>query len=631
MQQQSTKTAASGTAAQELDSAVVRFAGDSGDGMQLTGGQFTLTAAAAGNDLATFPDFPAEIRAPAGTTFGVSAFQINFGARNIRTVGDALDVLVAMNPAALKVCLEDLKPGGLIILDSGAFTERNLRKAGYPADPRGDESLAPYRLLELDISTLTQDAVTQSGADVSNKEAGRAKNMWALGLTLWMFARATTQSEDWLRAKFARKPEILKANLAALKAGHAFGETAELPANVGVYQVAPAQIPPGLYRNVTGAEALAYGLLAGCAQTALKMTFCSYPITPASQLLHALSKMRPQGPVTFQAEDEIAAICAAIGASWAGTLGVTASSGPGIALKTEALGLAAATELPLVVVNAQRGGPSTGLPTKTEQSDLFQAVWGRNADTPVPVVAAATAADCFEVAIEAVRLAVTYMTPVILLTDGYLQNASEPWKIPDLSRYAHAARPPHLPPSDGTAPLAGYVRDPETLARPWAVPGTPGLMHRIGGLERADGSGAVSYDPGNHQRMTELRRDKIMGIANAIPEQAVTRGAATGRVAVVGWGSTFGPIFRAVGNLMEEGLAVSHIHLRHIWPLPRNLEALLEGFDHVLVPEMNDGQLVTLLRARHARRFASLPKVTGRPFKIAEIEDAIRAQLGEQS
>ena len=608
---------------EELESAVVRFAGDSGDGMQMTGGQFTLATAISGNDLATFPDFPAEIRAPVGTTYGVSAFQIHFGARKIRTIGDEVDVLVVMNPAALITNIGDLRQGGLVIADTGAFNDRNLRKAGYENNPLEDGSLDAFRVRMLDIHKLTQDAVADCG--VSNKEALRTKNLWSLGLVLWMFDRDTATTEKWLKEKFSTKPEILAANLAALKAGHAFGETSEIPVELPTYHVPPASIPAGRYRNITGAEALAWGLTAGCRMADLGMTFCSYPITPASQLLHALSNMRHHDVLTFQAEDEIAAACAAIGASYAGKMGVTSSSGPGIALKTEALGLAIATELPLVVVNAQRGGPSTGLPTKTEQSDLFQAVWGRNSDAPMPVLAASTASDCFDVAIEAVRLATKYMTPVMLLTDGFLQNASEPWRIPDLEQdYEHFKKDRIVTEIEGFHP---YDRDPETLARPWAIPGTPGLMHRIGGIERANVTGNISYDPDNHQTMTDFRRNKVLGIAKDIPDQDICRGPDKGRVAALGWGSTFGPIHRAVGNLNDRDLAISHIHLRHIWPLPENLCDLLNRFDHVLIPEMNDGQLYKLLRAELLLEARSLTKVTGKPFKVHEIEAAATALM----
>ncbi len=606
----------------KLDSAVVRFAGDSGDGMQLTGSQFTLTTALAGNDLATFPDFPAEIRAPVGTTYGVSAFQINFGARDIKTSGDALDVLVVMNPAALTVNMDDIKPGGLIVADEGSFSDKNLRKAGYDGNPLEDGSLDAFRLLKIDISRLTLEAV--KGQELSKKEGLRCKNMWALGLVYWMFDRDRQATAQWLTVKFSRRPALAKANIAALDAGHAFGETAELPADIRTYVVPKAELAPGLYRNVTGSEALAWGLVVGAGFAGLDLAFCSYPITPASQVLHSLANLKNYGVITLQAEDEIAAICAAIGASYAGAIGVTSSSGPGIALKTEALGLAITTELPLVVVNSQRAGPSTGLPTKTEQSDLNQALFGRNADSPVVVLAARSPSDCFEVAIEALRLATKYMTPVILLSDGYIANAAEPWLIPDVDSLPRFPVRLHSDPET----FKPFARDPVTLARPWAVPGTPGLEHRIGGLEKADGSGEVSYDPANHQHMTELRAAKIERIAGDIPEQGVELGKAGGHLALVGWGSTYGPINRAVGNLRNQGLDVSHIHLRHLSPLPRNLGDLLAGFGRILVPEMNRGQLNSLLRSTYLVPAESLSKVTGKPFRIAEIEAAARAQLG---
>lgn len=603
------------------ESATVRFAGDSGDGMQLTGSQFTLATALAGSDLATFPDFPAEIRAPAGTTFGVSAFQINFGARDIKTVGDQLDVLVVMNPAALKVDLGDLKAGGLLIADSGQFTERNLRKAGYQSNPLEDGSLAGFRLMAIDISKLTLEAV--ESLKLSKKEALRSKNMWALGLVYWLFGRKRKPTIDWLNQKFAARPEIAQVNIAALNAGHAFGETAELQFDVHPQQVGPAPIPPGLYRAVTGTEALAWGLVAGCEKAGLTMTFCSYPITPASSILHTLARLKSLGITTFQAEDEIAAICAAIGASYAGSLGITSSSGPGMALKTEALGLAIAAELPLVVINSQRAGPSTGMPTKTEQSDLYQAIYGRNGDSPLIVLAARSPGDCFEVAIEAVRLATRYMTPVVVLSDGYIANASEPWRIPDLD----AIEPFPVKFYRDREGYQPFKRDSETLARVWAVPGTPGLEHRLGGLERNYDSGDISYDPSNHQRMTDVRAAKVAGAARDIPPQGVENGEESGRLAVVGWGSTYGPISRAVVNRRAEGRDVSHIHLRHIWPLPENLGALLGGFDQVIVPEMNTGQLTTLLRDRFLIPARSITKVTGKPFLIAEIEAAIEAAL----
>jgi 2-oxoglutarate ferredoxin oxidoreductase subunit alpha len=604
-----------------LESVVVRFAGDSGDGIQLTGSRFAQTTAFAGNDLATFPDFPAEIRAPVGTTFGVSAFQINFGAREIRTSGDAPDVLVALNPAALKTNLRDLKPGGVLILNGGAFTERNYAKAGYKSDPLKDGSLAGFRLIDIDISKFTLEAV--KSLDLSQKEALRCKNMWALGLLFWMYGRERQATIEYLKRRFQKEPVLAEANIAALNAGHAFGETAELPEPLPAFTVPPAHLPAGLYRTVTGTEAIAWGLLTGCHLAGVPLVFCSYPITPASAILHSLADLKQFGVVTFQAEDEIAAVGAALGASYTGAMGITSSSGPGVALKAETLGLAIATELPLIVINSQRAGPSTGMPTKTEQSDLYQAVYGRNADAPLVVLAAATSSDCFEVAIEAVRLATKYMTPVILLTDGYLANAAEPWRIPDVSTY----KP--FPVSFRTDPQGyhPFLRDPATLARPWVKPGTPNMEHRIGGIERDYESGNISYDPENHQRMTDVRAAKIDGIARDIPLQTTESGETSGALAIVGWGSTKGPISRAVEKLKREGHAVSHIHLRHIWPLPSNLGDLLRGFGKVLVPEMNNGQLLTLLRSHYLVPAEGLNKVTGRPFKIAEIEAAARARL----
>ena len=602
---------------EEIESVVVRFAGDSGDGMQLTGSQFTLATALAGNELATFPDFPAEIRAPAGTTYGVSAFQINFGSHDILTAGDAPDTLVAMNPAALKVNVASLKKGGLLIVDIGAFGQRNLRKAGYTANPLADDSLTQYRVLEIDISKMTLEAVKASG--LGNKDALRCKNLWTLGLIYWMYGRDRRPTVEWLEQKFANRPDLAEANIAALNAGHAYGETIEHHDGLPGYVVPEADIPPGLYRNLTGADGIALGLVVGARLAGLKLFLGSYPITPASSLLHILARLKRFDVTTFQAEDEIAAICSAIGASYAGSIGVTSSSGPGVALKTEALGLAIATELPLILVNSQRAGPSTGLPTKTEQSDLYQAVYGRNADSPLVVLAARSASDCFEVAIEAVRLATRFMTPVILLTDGYIANAAEPWLIPDVSTYEPFPVSFHTEP-EGFHP---FNRDPETLARVWAVPGTPGLEHRIGGIERDYVTGNISYDPINHQRMTDARRNKIAGVADAVPEQTVHQGPESGPLAVVGWGSTFGPISRAVGNVNKNGAEVAHIHLRHIWPLPRNLGELLAGYGRILVPEMNSGQLSTLLRAEYLVAAESLSKVQGQPFKIAELEAAI--------
>ena len=606
---------------QELGSAVVRFAGDSGDGMQFIGSQFTQSTALCSNDLATFPDFPAEIRAPAGTTFGVSAFQINFGATVIKTSGDDCDMVVAMNPAALKVVLPELKLAGLILVDSGTFTKRNLHKAHYDTNPLEDGSLTPYRLIELDISAMTLEAVKEFG--LGKKEALRCKNMWTLGLVYWMYDRDRQVTIDWLNVKFTNLPDLAAANIAALNAGHAFGETAEIPDGVHGFSIGKADIAPGEYRTVTGAEALSWGLVAGAKLAGLKMTFCSYPITPASSLLHTLCNLMDYDVVTFQAEDEIAAVCTAIGASYAGSLGVTSSSGPGIALKAEAIGLAISAELPLIVVNSQRAGPSTGMPTKTEQSDLHQAVFGRNADSPLVVVASRSPSDCFDVAIEAVRLSVKYMTPAILLTDGYIGNAAEPWLIPDFESFESFPVEFRTDP-EGYQP---FLRDEKTLARPWATPGTPGLEHRIGGLEKDFDTGHISYDSANHQRMTEIRAAKINGIADDIPLQTVEEGDDKGEMAVVGWGSTFGPINRAVSALRDEGGKVSHIHIRHIWPLPKNLGDLLEGFDQVLVPELNKGQLSTVLRSQYLTDAQTLSKVSGQPFKISEIEAAIRDRL----
>ena len=600
--------------------AVIRFAGDSGDGMQITGSQFTVETALAGNDLATFPDFPAEIRAPAGTTFGVSAFQIQFGSTDVLTAGDELDVLVAMNPAALTVNLRDLRVGGTVVADLAAFNERNLLKAGYTANPLEDDTLAPYQVLKLDITKLTADAVQAFG--LSSKEAHRCRNMWALGLMLWMYGRERQATIEWLEQKFAKTPAVARANVAAVNAGHAFGETAEMPADIVGYTVARADVKPGLYRTVTGTESLAWGLLAGMRSAGLeRMLFSGYPITPASALLHTLAALKQYGVVTFQAEDEIAAIGAAIGASYAGALGVTSSSGPGIALKTEMLGLAIATELPLVVIDSQRAGPSTGMPTKTEQSDLFQAVLGRNADSPLIVLAAASAGDCFEVAIEAVRLATKYMTPVILLTDGYLAHAAEPWLIPDIDAV------PGFPVTFRTDPAGfhPYLRDPKTLARAWAVPGTPGLAHRIGGIEKSYDTGHISYDPDNHQQMTRVRAAKVAGVAADIPRQGVALGKEGGALAVVGWGSTYGPIHQAVKEARADGLDVSHVHLRYVSPFPRNLGELLGSYGRVLAPEMNNGQLIHLLRAAYLLPVEGLSQVTGKPFKVATILEAIRA------
>ncbi len=606
------------------EAVVVRFAGDSGDGMQLTGGQFTLSTALAGNDLATFPDFPAEIRAPQGTTFGVSAFQINFGSTAIETAGDQPDVLIAMNPAALKTNVGALREGGLIIADEGEFTARNLTKAGYDASPLDDGSLGKWTLVKFNISQLTLDAVKPFG--LGNKEALRCKNMWTLGLALWMFDRERAPIIEWLQTKFAKKPELAEANIAALNAGHAYGETVEIGGQVRRTHVDPAPSEPGLYRTVTGAESISLGLVAGAQLAGLKMFFGGYPITPASAILHHLSRLKEYGITTFQAEDEIAAICATIGASYAGALGVTSSSGPGIALKGEAMGLAIITELPLVIVNSQRGGPSTGLPTKTEQSDLYQAVYGRNGDAPMPVIAACSPADAFDCAIEAVRIATRYMTPVMLMTDGYIANAAEPWKVPDMSGYAPFPVSFHTEaPAEGE-PVLPYARNDE-LARPWIRPGTPGLEHRIGGIEKAPGTGNIDYSPAAHAEMTRIRAQKVANVAYSIPDQVVCLGREGAKLAVVGWGSTYGPIHQAVRRAIAAGQDVAHVHIRHIAPMPKNMGALLKGFERIIVPEMNTGQLKTVLRDLFLVDAKPVNKVNGQPFHIVEIAKAIEEAL----
>ena len=607
--------------ANQVSDVVVRFAGDSGDGMQLTGSNFTEATAIYGNDLATFPDFPAEIRAPAGATFGVSAFQIYFGSEDVSTAGDDVDVLIAMNPAALITNLKDVLVGGLLIIDSDAFTDKNLARAGYSNNPIEDGSLDAYRVIPIAVTKQVLESVKPFG--LSHKFAVRCKNMWTLGLVMWLFDRDRSITTDNLKQKFANKPEIADANIAALNAGHAYAETAELPTGVEVYRVPRAAAAPGLYRNITGSESLAYGLIAGGQLADLPITFASYPITPASSLLHTLSGQKQFNVVTFQAEDEIAAVCAAIGASFSGSLGITSSSGPGISLKAEAISLASATELPLVVVNTQRGGPSTGLPTKTEQSDLNQSLFGRHGDSMLPVISCSTSVDCFDVAIEAVRIATQFMTPVILLSDGYMANASEPWLLPDINDYEPFPAKFETNP-EGFAPVN---RDPETLRRVWAKPGTPGLEHRIGGIEKDFDSGDISYDADNHQRMTDLRKDKIEGIANYIPEQEVSQGDPKGKLAIVGWGSTYGAIHQAVKRCRQEGLDVSHIHVRYMNPLPRNLGELLAGYDQVLMPEMNTGQFINIIRAKYLIDAKPLNKVSGQPFKIREVETAIRSLL----
>lgn len=611
----------------ESHSVVVRFAGDSGDGVQILGAQFAESTAFAGSDFATFPDYPAEIRAPVGTTFGVSAFQINLGARRIATAGDAPDVLIAFNPAALKVNLPLLPKGALVILNTDEFNERNFQKAHIDTDPRKTGELAEFQVIEIPIKTQTLEAVKESG--LNRRDAERCKNFWALGAVLWMFGRKRAPIEDWIRKKFAKAPDVLAGNIAALNAGHAFAETAELSAEIPQFEIGAAPMAEGEYRTITGGEALALGLAAAGELAGKPIMFCSYPITPASPVLHYLSRMSELGVATFQAEDEIAAACAAIGASYGGAIGVTSSSGPGIALKTEAIGLAIATELPLVIVNSQRGGPSTGLPTKTEQSDLYQAVYGRNADAPLPVIAAAGPGDCFDAAIDATRVALRHMTPVFLLTDGYIGNAAGPWAIPDMDDYEpilHNA-PPKPPQSDNPTDTkrAIWERDPESLGRPWVVPGMKGLAHRIGGLEKSITTGDISYDGANHQAMTLLRANKVASVAKFIPAQSVEQGAEKGPLAVVGWGSTHGVIWRAVEQARAQGLDVAQIHLRWLNPLPSNLGELLAGYDAILLPEMNMGQCATLLHDKLDIRVVSMPQVSGQPFKIADIVDAIRA------
>ena len=608
-------------------SIVVRFAGDSGDGIQLLGSQFADSTAMAGSDFSTFPDFPAEIRAPVGTTFGVSAFQINLGARRIATAGDAPDVLIAFNPAALKVNLPLMPKGATIILNTDEFNERNFAKANIKQDQRTTGELAGYRVIEIPIKTQTLEAVKPSG--LNKRDGEQCKNFWGLGAVLWMFGRDRAAIEAWINRKFAGKPDVLAGNLMAFAAGHAYAETAELSAEIPQYRVGAAPMKEGEYRSITGAEALALGIAAAGELADRPILFAGYPITPASALLHYLSRLGELGVSTFQAEDEIAACCAAIGASYGGSIGVTSSSGPGIALKTEAIGLAVATELPLLIVNSQRGGPSTGLPTKTEQSDLYQAVYGRNADTPLPVIAASGPDDCFEVAIEATRVALRHMTPVVLLTDGYIQNAAGPWLIPDMATFEKIASnpPPSVPQSDDSADVkrAIWNRNPETQGRPWVHAGMEGLAYRVGGIEKDFSTGDISYDAANHQKMTDLRFAKVASVAKFIPPQKVEQGPDHGPLAIVGWGSTHGPIWRAVEAARKEGLDVAQIHIRWLNPFPSNLADLLRGYERVLVPEMNMGQLATLLRDRIEIPVESLTKVTGQPFKIAEILGSIRA------
>ncbi|MBJ7002812.1 2-oxoacid:acceptor oxidoreductase subunit alpha [Streptomyces sp. CRPSP2-6A1] len=611
-----------------LDRVIIRFAGDSGDGMQLTGDRFTSETASFGNDLSTLPNFPAEIRAPAGTLPGVSSFQLHFADHDILTPGDAPNVLVAMNPAALKANIGDLPRGAEIIVNTDEFTKRALQKVGYDASPLEDGSLDAYGLHPVPLTTLTVESLKEF--DLSRKEAERSKNMFALGLLSWMYHRPTEGTEKFLRSKFAKKPEIMAANIAAFRAGWNFGETTE---DFAVsYEVAPAAkaFPTGTYRNISGNLALAYGLISASRQADLPLFLGSYPITPASDILHELSRHKNFGVRTFQAEDEIAGIGAALGAAFGGSLAVTTTSGPGVALKSETVGLAVSLELPLLVVDIQRGGPSTGLPTKTEQADLLQAMYGRNGEAPVPIVAPKTPADCFDAALEAARIALTYRTPVMLLSDGYLANGSEPWRIPDLEelpdlRVQFASGPNHTL-DDGTEVFWPYRRDPQTLARPWAVPGTPGLEHRIGGIEKQDGTGNISYDPANHDFMVRTRQAKIDGIEVPDLEVDDPHGAAT---LVLGWGSTYGPITAAVRRLRGAGDAIAQAHLRHLNPFPRNLGEVLARYDKVVVPEMNLGQLATLIRAKYLVDAHSYNQVNGMPFKAEQLATALKEAIDD--
>ncbi len=614
----------------QLDRVIIRFAGDSGDGMQLTGDRFTQESAAFGNDLSTLPNFPAEIRAPQGTLPGVSSFQVHFADHDILTPGDAPDVLVAMNPAALRANLGDLPKGATVIVDSHDFTTRNLTKAGYSANPLEDDSLAEYAVHPVDLTGMTVEAVKEFG--LSRKDAARAKNMFALGLVSWMFGRPTETTIAFLEKRFAKVPDIRDANVTAFKSGWNFGETTE--AFVVSYEIKPAPMAAGTYRNITGNLALSYGLLAGSVQSGLPVFLGSYPITPASDILHELSKHKSFGVTTFQAEDEIAGIGAALGASFAGALGVTTTSGPGIALKSETIGLAVMTELPLVVIDVQRGGPSTGLPTKTEQADLLQAMFGRNGESPVPIVAPQSPGDCFDAAVEAARIAVTYRTPVMLLSDGMLANGSEPWRIPAVDEL------PEIEPKFATTTNHStgegehekgefwpYLRDEATLARPWAIPGTPGLEHRIGGLEKGDGHGNISYDPANHDFMVRTRQAKVDRIADSLPPLEVDDpGAEDGKgakVLVLGWGSTYGPIGAGVRRVRKAGYHVAQAHLRHLNPFPKDLGEVLQRYDKVLVPEMNLGQLSLLLRAKYLVDVIGYNHVRGLPLKAAELAEAI--------
>ncbi|GAA3848674.1 2-oxoacid:acceptor oxidoreductase subunit alpha [Streptomyces sedi] len=612
-----------------LDRVIIRFAGDSGDGMQLTGDRFTSETASLGNDLSTLPNFPAEIRAPAGTLPGVSSFQVHFADHDILTPGDAPNVLVAMNPAALKANVGDLPRGAEIIVNTDEFSSRALAKVGYAENPLENDSLDGYRVHRVPLTTLTVEAL--KAYELTRKEAGRSKNMFALGLLSWMYHRPTENTEAFLRAKFAKRPEIAEANITAFRAGWNFGETTE---DFAVsYEVAPAvsAFPAGTYRNISGNLALAYGLVAAGQLSELPLFLGSYPITPASDVLHELSKHKNFGVRTFQAEDEIAGIGAALGAAFGGALGVTTTSGPGVALKSETIGLAVSLELPLLIIDIQRGGPSTGLPTKTEQADLLQAMYGRNGEAPVPIVAPATPGECFTATLEAVRIALTYRTPVFLLSDGYLANGSEPWRVPEQSelpdlRTRFTTAPNHTL-ADGSEVFWPYKRDEETLARPWAVPGTPGLEHRIGGIEKQDGTGNISYDPANHEHMVRVRQAKVDGVT--VPDVEVDDPSGEARVLVLGWGSTYGPITAAVRRVRRDGGKVAQTHVRSLNPLPANLGEVLRSYDRVLLPEMNLGQLATMLRARYLVDVRSLTQVTGLPFKAEQLASAFKEALDD--
>jgi 2-oxoglutarate ferredoxin oxidoreductase subunit alpha len=599
----------------ELESVVIRFAGDSGDGMQLTGGRFTSETALSGNDLATFPDFPAEIRAPAGSLPGVSGFQLHFADHDILTPGDRPDVLVAMNPAALKTNLRDLPKGATLILDTDAFTDRNLKKAGYASNPLEDDSLADYQLHAVPLTSLTVGALKDIEG-VTAREAERAKNMFALGLMSWLYGRETESTTSFISTKFAKRPEIAEANLKAFNTGYHFGETSE--AFAVQYEVKPAKLPPGRYRQITGNTALSYGLIAASKLSGLDLFLGAYPITPASSILEELARHKSFGVRTFQAEDEIAAVGAALGASFGGALGVTTSAGPGVVLKSETVGLGVTLELPLVIIDVQRAGPSTGMPTKPEQADLLMVLFGRNGESPVPVLAASTPGECFYAAIEAARVALTYRTPVYLLSDAYLANGTEPWLIPDID----SLEPIHVEfaRADGDEFLP-YKRDPKTLARPWAIPGTPGLEHRIGGLEKQNETGNVAYDPENHDLMTQLRAQKVAGIA--VPDQVVDHQEGA-EVLVLSWGGTYGPVHAGVRRVRAIGGKAAHAHLRWLSPFPANLGDVLRSYDKVLVPEMNSGQLLQLIRARYLIDAVGYNRVTGKPFKAGEIADAIQ-------